>query len=340
MKKFSLVLLSLLIVAPFHAFADAYGGPYCYESTHATSDDSPDPDAVRGTCRELKIMDVVSLDPALQPDYLLGSHESLWIDKYSEIFHITSSSTLEISKRYLDDAPQRVAVFDRSFFLPLLAKLFAASNLSFEVKGFPAVSFFVYEPTKYAYLKSQVGTPNESARLPVTKLDSLESNRYYGDGYSSVTTSYVEYGKHIYAPDSAILESQYADLHTNGRDQKRSDKDLGITYMGFHEGVPTVSLTNPLVSVADYWVYTRINGKLVLSWQKTAYTLDDGSIKTVATAEKNVGIAIGKNPSETKVASATTTHTATGTQKPPAVETPMHEGFFAKVMKWIASWFE
>ena len=101
-----------------------------------------------------------------------------------------------------------------------------------------------------------------------------------------ITFLYQEYGKYIHAPKGDIYESSYTDVEKSTG--LLTNKDLGITVTQARYALPTVSPMSPLDTVTNYWLYTKKNDKLVLAWQKTEYTLDDGSVKTVTKDDKNI----------------------------------------------------
>lgn len=319
--------MAVLVFAPVLVHADAYDGPYCYESTSQTSADNPDPNGVRGTCKEIKVGAVVSLDPALQSDYFIGTHEPLTLScggvrdcsgtKYSERLTIYSSSTISIDDNPPGDAPIDAAVFNKSFFLPLLLNQFKQNQLGFSEDNFPPINITIYQQ---AELNEMEAPDSGSDSLPANmKMDVLQQ---FGDNYDMWTLSNAEYGKYIWAPQSGLIESQYAELSSV---QAPTSSNLGITYIGDYGGVPTVSVADPLNSITDYWEYSEnASGTPILSWQKTVYGFDDGTTKTV-TPSSNVG-----------AVNSTSSTTSTQTVQPSA---SAPKNIFQKIWDFITSWF-
>jgi hypothetical protein len=320
------ILMAVLILMPVFARADAYDGPYCYESTSQTSAENPDPNGVRGTCKEIKFGAVVSLDPALQSDYFIGTHEPLTLScggvrdcsgtKYSEQLTIYSSSTISIDNNPPGDAPIDAAVFNKSFFLPLLLNQFKQEHLNFSENNFPPIGITIYQQAELNEMeKPDSGSGFAPANM---KMDVLQQ---FGDNYDLQTLSTQEYGKYIWAPQSDLVESQYAALSSI---QAPTSTNLGITYIGDYGGIPTVSVADPLDSITDYWEYSEASGTPILSWQKTVYGFDDGTAKTV-TPSSNTG-----------TVSPTSSATSTQTVQP---STAAPENIFQKIWDFITSWF-
>ena len=323
---FCAILMAVLILMPVFARADAYDGPYCFESKSITASHNPDPNGVRGTCKEIKFGAVVSLDPALQSDYFIGTHEPLTLScggvrdcsgtKYSEQLTIYSSSTIPVDTNQPGDAPIDAAVFNKSFFLPLLLNQFKQDQLNFSENNFPPIGITIYQQ---AELSEMENPDSGSGFAPANmKMDVLQQ---FGNNYDLQTLSNQEYGKYIWAPQSDLVESQYAELSSV---QAPTSTNLGITYIGDYGGIPTVSVADPLDSITDYWEYSEVNGVLTLSWQKTVYGFDDGTAKTVAPS------------SNTGTVSSTSSATSTQTVQP---STSSPENIFQKIWDFIASWF-
>lgn len=332
MKKICLLLVALSILTPFLVSADSYDGPYCYEPKSYTTADNPDPNGIRGTCKVVQIKDIISLDPALQKDYFIGTHGAIGIDcdrecadttKYSEVLQIYSSSTVILDEDQPDYVPTQVAVFNKSFFLPLFLGQFKQNNLNFSESNFPPIMIYVYQPAEFNKIQQE-----DPDQIPKNiTMDVLENNG--GLYYSLSTLSYQEYGKYIWGPQADVVESQYADLNKNGK--ALTSQDLGIGYAGSHGGaVPVVSVVDPLESVTDYWVYSQTNGKPSLSWQKTEYGLDDGTVKTVAPGNNSTTVDLMGNPAST-----------TAPQNPAAQNpAPAEKNIFQKIWDFILSWFK
>lgn len=322
------ILVAVSILVPVFAHADAYDGPYCFESKSITSNDNPDPNGVRGTCKEIKFGAVVSLDPALQNDYFIGTHEPLTLScggvgdcsntKYSEQLTIYSSSTIPVDINQPGDAPIDAAVFNKSFFLPLLLNQFKQNQLNFSGNNFPSIGITIYQQAELNEMEAP-GSGSDSTPANM-KMDVLQQ---FGDNYDLQTLSSQEYGKYIWAPQSGLVESQYAALSSV---QAPTSTNLGITYIGARNDaqIPTVSVADPLNSITDYWEYSVASGTPILSWQKTVYGFDDGTTKTV-TPSSNVG-----------AVSPTSSATSTQTVQPSA---PAPENIFQKIWDFITSWF-
>jgi hypothetical protein len=344
-----IIFLSVFsILTPVLVHADSYDGPFCYESKNETSVNNPDPSGIRGTCKEIQMKDVVSLDPAMQKDYFLGTHNAIGIEcdrecysytKYSEELFISGSSTITVDAPKSDYVPTEVAVFNKSFFLPLLLNQFKQNNLNYSENNFPGININVYELSELTALQNNDAfTDNGSGIISKNiKMDTLQKTPVYCDasdncasGYYFNTLSYQEYGKYIWGPKGDLVESQYANLNQNNG--ALTDKDLGISYKEAGKdggpGMPTVSVTDPLNSVTNYWVYSEVNGTPTLSWQKTEYAMDDGTVKTVVPTVTNTKTTATHN-------AASTTSTST-TQN----ESSVGKNIFQKIWDFIASWFK
>jgi hypothetical protein len=337
---FCAMLMAVLILMPVLVRADAYDGPFCYEDKSGTSANNPDPSGIRGTCKIVQMKDIVSLDSIVQKDYFLGGHGAICSEsdracdkytKYSEELLLTSSSTIIIEIKKPNDVPTSVAVFNKSFFLPLLLNQFKQNNLNYSESNFPSININVYEPNELNALQASGYVSKD------IKMDTLQEYPDYYCGsrdcppsYFMNTLSYQEYGKYIWGPKGDLAESQYANLNQNSG--ALTDKDLGISYEEYSKvsEAATVAVTDPLNSVTNYWVYSEINGKPTLSWQKTEYGMDDGTIKTVVPTISNV--AATKN----NVSSTASTTSATSTAQNPV---PAGKNIFQKIWDFIVSWF-
>jgi hypothetical protein len=152
--------------------------------------------------------------------------------------------------------------------------------------------------------------------------------------YTIYTISYQEYGKYIWGPQADVAESQYAGLVKN--DNALTAKDLGISSEGVGRGytsTPTVSVADPLNSVTNYWTYLMKDGKPALVWEKTVYGFDDGSVKTVTSA--NVGT-VNVTSSGSSSLAATTTSTSSTQAEPTSVP---QKNIFQRIWDFIVSWF-
>jgi hypothetical protein len=302
-KRGLIVLLCLILLLPSGAKADSYDGPYCFEDKNDTV--SPDFEGIRGTCREVAINHVIVLTPDAEKEYFIGTHEPIGYNcdrggcsnqtTYSEKIQIQSSSTLVISDlTKADYVPLEAAVFNRSFFRPLLLQQFQKQGFPFNENNFPVIAVSVFEKGELEKVKQGEGYYfPEDQPLNTLQLD-------YGF-YSLVTLSNVEYGKYIWAPRGTLAESQYAHILKN--EHPKTNEELGITLQWVHHvHVPIVSLTNPLRSITAHWEYSLRDGKPVLSWQKTEYALKDGSVKTtVAPAAEQANTAVPQDPTVKKM---------------------------------------
>jgi hypothetical protein len=327
------ILISIFMLAPVLAHADSYDGPYCFDSKSGTLNHNSDPSDVSGTCKEIKIQDVVTLDPALQNSYFIGTHNGIGYNcerfgcadttKYSEQLTVQSSSTVILYESQPDYVPTEAAIFDKSFFLPLLLNQFKQTGLNFSGSNFPPITINVYNPSELNEIENDTYPP-----LSTVKMDALANNVY--GGYSISTLNYQAYGKYIWGPKEGIAESQYTNIYKN--DQALTSNDLSISTLGLRHGsIPTVSVADPLDSVTNYWIYAQVNGKLALSWQKTVYGFDDGTIKTVVPGN------ISGTISSSSVSSTLATTTATPIKTAPAPAT-VEKNIFQKIWDFITSW--
>jgi hypothetical protein len=258
---FCAILMAVFIVTPVLVHADSYDGPFCYESKSGTSVNNPDPSGIRGTCKIVQMKDIVSLDPTMQKDYFLGGHSAICSEgergcdkytKYSEELLLTSSSTIIIQPQKPDDVPTNVAVFNKSFFLPLLINQFKKNNLNYSESNFPSIDINVYEPNELNALQASGYVSKDM------KMDTLQEYPDYYCGsrdcplpYFINTLSYQEYGKYIWGPKGDLAESQYANL--NQSSGALTDKDLGINYEEYSKvsEAATVAVADPLSSVTN-----------------------------------------------------------------------------------------
>lgn len=343
-KKILFVLFFILIIAPFLVLADSYDGPYCYEDpndfNYRTYND--DPRHIRGTCKEIEIFTVVSLDPALKKDYLLGEHSPVCLypdrycadwSKYSEEVSFSGTNEIKQQSSGIEDNSFNIAIFDKQFFLSKLASMFKKENIPFNENNIPNISISILK-------KDEIAQNEHAISLLETKMDSPKKGKIYGEdddkeAYIISTIDYLEYGKHIYAPKGELVELQYADIK-KGKNML-NNKDLGITSESYGKGGRTaiVALTSPLKSATNYWMYTKINGKITLAWQKSEYALDSGKVKTITENDKNVSAALlFSNSSNEEKPSAS--------NNSPVVEQPVvqKKGFFSRILDTILSWFK
>lgn len=359
MKKLYITFTAFLLIVPLFVSADSYDGPYCFEDPKMNTkvEGSYGSSTIRGTCKEIQIYTSVSIDPALKKDYLLGSHIPIGYDcyrascgtytKYSETVMFTSTSTLLGSTVQAGSEPSSVALFDRSFFIPSLTKLFKNEGLSFSPDSFPNVSIHILKKDEIDTIEKQMGYSlfekyKKDALIQIDNYDLRSSTEN-----DVITFLYQEYGKYIHAPKGNVYESNYVDVEKNKN--LLNNNDLGITITQARSYLPTVSPASPLASVTNYWLYTKKNNKLVLSWQKTEYALDDGSIKTVTKDDNNVNASLlfkSASPS-----SASTVNSSASTSENNVVqnnETVNNSGstvtqnvsLFQRFINFIASWFK
>ena len=337
-RKILLLLILFSISVPSLGLADSYDGPYCWEEKSSSTGDPDDPRNIRGTCKQIGIENVVSLDPSLKKDYFIGTHQAFGFGcfiagceeytKYSEQLRIYSSSSLVIYPDEWSDKlnyiPTEVAVFNKSFFLPLLTKEFKKNNLNFSLSNFPVIHINIFESKELEKLQKDYPSPIIPKDI---KMDSLSPNDTCDPGkeggcYVLNTLSYAEYGKYIWGPKTEILESQYAGFYKN--DKAKTEKELGISYGGGYRGkkITTVSPVNPLRSVTHYWTYAERNGKPAMVWQKTDYGFGDGTTKSD----------ISKNDSNDKTKDKTEVEDAKNSTRP--------KNIFQRIWNYIVSWFK
>jgi hypothetical protein len=323
MKKLHYFIISLLILTPLFVSADSYDGPYCFEDPKMNSEEYVGSSTIRGTCKQITITNTVLLDQSLSNDYYLGRHEAVGFDcfrgscssysKYSEILTITNSTSLSSDYPKIRQLPKEYALFDRNFFNSKLSNISKEYKSTFSLASFETINVNLFQ--NESDFKNAENTGYWSEEKGQRKTDTLYNNGNYGDStkeFKVFTFAYKEYGKHIFAPKGELTESQYTDFKVpNNLPQ---EKDLGISAVMVRGLVPIVKVTNPLISINNYWLYTKQDGKLTLSWQKTEYTLDDGSVKTITKDDKNVNVAMlfnKKAKEETVASSSTTTSTTT-----------------------------
>jgi hypothetical protein len=308
-----------------------------------------DPDnKKRATCKKIEINNVVSLDPVLQSEYLLGSHQPLsnTIDddyysptKYSESLSLTSS-TSRIWPGGLYGTPTDFAIFDKSYFIPLLSRMFKKENLSFLENNFQNVDIFLFN-------KSEMTNETIQSHLRENKkIDSVNVDTYNTYDKQQVTRyrintyNYQEYGKYIHAPKGELIESQYVDIE--GWKNPLTENDLQITYEAAgHWGQssePVVPITSPLKSITNFWVYTKKDNKLVLRFNKIEFSLDNGKVKTITKDDKNVSASMLFSDSSTSTSEVVSTSSIIVT--PAVEETQNNEGFISKIISIIMSWFK
>lgn len=356
MKKTFLMLSLLFSVTPFFVSADDGPAFNCFdpkltEAEIKAREGNDNPyfaydNKIMGTCKKVNVSHVISIDPALQDEYLLGEHyplNTIYDDpsysptKYSESLLLTSSTTLQQEIFGKIEAPSSYALFDKAYFIPLLSTLFKKEGITFSEKNFPAVPINVYN-------KDELATDVLNYFFPEsTKSDFLYTKKN-GEPKIVHTFKYQEYGKYIHAPKGQLVESQYVEVEQGASFLKDEDLQIRGEATG-HWGMvqqPVVPITNPLKAVTNYWMYTKLNGKLVLQWQKSEYLLDDGKVKTITKDNKNVTAAMLFSNSDysdgstaSKIASTSST-----TAIIPVTEETEKPGFISKIITMILSWFE
>lgn len=338
-RKIFLLLILFFVSIPLFGLADSYDGPYCWEKKSLTTAGNPDQSNVRGTCKEIQIKNIVSLDPSLENDYFIGTHQPFGFlcfpggceeyTKYSEQLRIHGDSSLIVSPDAWSDnplnyVPTESAVFNKSFFSPLLTEEFRKNNLNFSLNSFPLIHINIFEPKELDILSKDYPSPIIPKNI---KMDLLSPNDTCDPGkeggcYVLNTISYAKYGKYIWGPKTKILESQYADLYKNNK--AKTEKELGISYGKSYRGkkIPTVSSVNPLKSVTHYWTYVQRDGKPALVWQKTDYGFEDGTTKTD----------ISENNSNDKTKHKTEAQDTKNPTRP--------KNIFQRIWNSIVSWFK
>lgn len=357
----SLLLLVSTFLYPSLALADA--GPMYYDCTSpkmtqserdqlyksvkAGSEDIEFYDVdnkVRGTCKKIEQNDSVSIDSIVQKDYFLGTHNPFCFGfhckeytKYSEHVSVTSSSTITVPSYGEENKYLVFSLFDKSYFVPLVQKLFKEKGLTFDSVRFNPIEFYLYQKAENNTLKFWYSRDSLPEKTEQNKLI-VENN-----SYKVYTFLYQEYSKYIHAPKNVLIESQYADLEKGSNYQ--TNKDIGITDN-------TVAITSPLKSLTRYWLYTKKDSKLTLVWQKTEYTLDDGSVKVVGKDSKlSVGDILETrshvSPEEANIITKTVTQASSTSSPTPHEKKHVVQptvsvedvGFFQRIINSIASLF-
>lgn len=353
MKKIFLTFVALSLFTPFFVSADSYDGPYCFEKPGDWDSHGVPGEGIRGTCKEVEIKTAVSLDPILQKDYFLGTHAPIFYGcergcefqtKYSEQLLLTSSSTLMGSVGgVVDEKPLQYALFGKAYFVPLLSKMFKEQGVVFSESNMPEVDISLFNKSEVD--QSKKISPWDPLVVPENaKIDSLNIDKAsFPHRYNIHTFNFVEYGKYIYAPKGELAESQYVEI-VNGK--ILSDNDLQIKGVSIGRGgnMLVVPITSPLKSITNYWLYSKKNGKIVLSWQKSEYALDNGQVKVVTATDRNISVALLF--SNAFPAPATTPHfiestsSATSTSGVLPIATEQKVGFIARFFNLILSWFK
>lgn len=361
MKKTPLVLISFLFIIPSFALADSGPNYMCFspkltteEAQKMIADGYPDwfdiKNEVRGTCKTVDISTVVSLDSALQKEYLLGKHESIGYNcargegcehhtKYSESIYLTSSSTSTIKNLESSNfVPINFAVFDKIFFVSLLQKIYKDANVPFREKNISENNIYVFREDEFNVVKKAGDNGFLSGNIKMDALNAEHRGSYPSSLNNSDTVydvyslNYKEYGKYIHGPKTNLLESQYVNV---GENSELSDSELQIRWeqSGRTESSPVVPLTSPLKSVTNYWQFTKKDDKLVLAWQKSEYGLDNGTTRTITNTDKNVSASLLFSDSfgdPFAISSSNEIQSLPEGQK---------VGFINRFFNWILSWF-
>lgn len=343
MNKVLLALALLAFSIPHISFADGDFDPRCFENPKGSYAYSSD---LRGTCKLLEASTVISIDPALKGDFFLGTHGNIsagcypdgcsYLSKYSEDAFLTSSSS--ITDAYHSHPPVEYALFEKSFFAPILSNAFKNAHLSFSADSMPTVAVRIFKKSELEEIQKQeknAGYPDQDYRTGVLL---PQVSWITSAAYKINVLDYQEYGKHIFSPKGSVVESQYVDL---GTDSPPNDTDLQIFtepgYKGRGEFF-VVPVTSPLTSIKSYWLYAKENGKFVLKWDKSEYGLDNGETRVVTSADKNVTAALLFSDSFGKKA-ATTSTGATSSAVASSTQEGEKKGFFVRIIDFILSWF-
>ncbi len=356
---FILLALSVSVIS----YADGDFDPHCFDDPKG-SYLTGDAGHIRGTCKLIQEDTSVSLDPSLESSYFIGWHEPICVSegegscggfaKYSETFYVLTASssvsvsyftdhafytTTDLQEELVGGTPQDAALFDKNFFAPLLGEQLANAGATL-AENTKLIRINVLDKQEIdaaaaSYIEGAGGFEGISGASTTVRMDHLNSDVYGRADYEMTTLDYLTYGKHIYAPKGYIQESQYVPVQKSPVILTGADLQVQEVYLR-PGGVPfhTVPITSPLASVKDYWLFTKENGSLVLKWEKSEYGLDDGEVRTVTSADKNVTAALLFGSTGTRAAA--TSSEAAGSAAP-APEAP--KGFFARIIDLLLSWF-
>ncbi len=282
--------------------------------------------------------------------------------KHSEyITNISTSTTVTVADSPDDvSAPlTRYVVLDKAHFLPLLQSAFQKAGVVFSTTQIPSLTLHIYDKNEIADIIHNIATKNWYVDVggdgpgrqfsTSTVMDTLYVSPSRGDpSFYDVYTENLTYGNYIYGPKGDIVETQYAPVDY-GNDAILTSKDLQISWAPwghwYLDTIPVVPITSPLVSVHNYWMFTKVHGQIVLAWEKSVYGLDDGTTRTVTRNSANVNMAMlfGSAPhtttSSTK-AKQNPVHaqTATSSATTSTTAAPAPQGFFARIWSWLTSW--
>ncbi len=371
----TVLLAASFSLAPTRVSADAGPPPSCLYPEGADTGNANPP-----TCKAISDeVDIVTVDPSLRDEYLLGVHSSFESFKpwnllnpysppgpmtrtqYSEQIVLATSSSLVFESG--DSAAGSgntgtvydTVLLDKDFFsnVPSLKSFSTCSSIEeahsvglevgLETDYTPPSAFDGCRAIDIVNLKELqqffVGATTSSQVMAAFK-------GIAGEYMPVATTTFdtTAYSPHIYAPkEGGIIESHYISVD---KGNFLSNQDLGVKIVGTYRSGPvtTVPLTSPLKSVTNYWEYTRENGNLTLVWEKSVYGLDDGSTRTLTRNDKSVSLAMlfsSAPVTSNASSSATVSAIASSTFKGSTTSLAVHrpQGFFAWVWRWITSWF-
>jgi hypothetical protein len=329
---------------------------------------------VRGTCKYIEVQMTVSVDPALKGDYLLAVHSPVPVGAFSPTYEYKKSryseslypirdvesitETSEGEGFSISHFPDHYVLLDKDFTLGYISQAFEKAKLAFSTNALPLyLSIDIYNTSEIEKSDSSVENyfkhHSSDGEVPVLDIASTPNrasyDQYVKSGldlsslpYKIVSFDYKGFGKHIFGPKSDIVESQYVAVDKGNFIE---GKDLGLTVApAKHGDFPVVPVTSPLTKIADYWIFTKRNGELVLQWQKSEYTLDDGGVRVAKYGDKKMNIVdlqkleIGANTTTTAtVASSASVATSNvGT----TIFEGVHANFLTKIIDTILSWFK
>lgn len=365
MKKIFLLLAFLLTATPFLTFADSFDIPLCFQDpAKFHTEYYPDPDHIRGTCKEIEITSIVSLDPSLQNDYLLAQHKPIkycngWPCEttiYSEIIQPATTTILtfpdsDISREYSDyertsngwkvketfHYEDTAILLDKKYVLDYMSSIYKQSGEKLENNKYPKIVLMDRNEMK------MIGNDDSTVGFSYDELSNIfvgmkrnvpllanrsKSPMIEDPSLSIYTFDYLEFGKHIYSLKGTLAEQHYLDF-----DKTNLPPINTKIVSGYKESITNVvPITSPVKSVKNYWVFTKKDGKIVLAWQKSEYGLDNGKIDVVY----NDSIKI-KDPSSDNSTNITSSSTSVTQNTLPAEQ---KKGFFSRILNFIFSWLK
>ena len=274
---------------------------------------------VRGTCKMVGVTYDVSVDPAIQKDYILARHAPIYLylqlpdgfdifSNYSETIEFNSEKSFEYSTGQDYNINSYPILLDKEYVDRYLNTVYKKSNLGVvDYNKLPRIVLLSKDELKVPTDTNYAGKPAKYTSDDFNNFIKGKDDPIYSEvsfdeysGPSIYSFSYKDFGKHIYAikGEGYLKESNYVASSTL---LPVPLKD-GVERQWFSHGnyspsdaFNIVSVTSPIKAKKEYWVFTKENhkgnNKLILAWQKTEYTLDDGSIRTVLSTDKNVNIA-------------------------------------------------